>query len=637
MEPIMKDINQHEMSPDDWDEMHFPRPESHGFDDVVEAAISRRGFMNGVVAFGSGAAVMGTSMLNGTTAMAGQSDRFAFEKLPIQTDGTVHVPTGYTWDVLVRWGDPLFSDAPAFDAATGIPTTGSDRVFGENTDGMELFKVGNHELLVVNSEYVNSKINLAHTDDGMPTSADDVLRLQNFQGVSVMEVREGDIGWEVVIDSPFNRRIHHNTPMVIDGPAAGHDLLKTDADPTGTVSLGTFNNCGSGRTPWGTYLTCEENFNGYFGATETPTLDDATAAGFARYGVNTAVDTNRYNYHGFDARFDIAKNPNEPHRAGYIVEIDPAKPDSVPVKHTALGRFKHENAAYALAPDGRVIVYMGDDERGEFMYKWLSMDKYVPGGDTSTLLSDGQLYVAKFNMDMSGEWVALTPAATDMSAAEIAIFSRMAASKVGATTMDRPEWIAVNPTAVEGYCCLTNNRNRGVKPNAGGDDTSANGPNPREANNYGQIVRWRPSGDNHASNTFEWDLYVMAGNPTNQEGAYKGSSNITAGNMFNSPDGMQFDTTGIMWIQTDGNDDNEGDFEGMGNNQMLAGDPVTGEIRRFLTGPNGSEVTGLTWSSDRRTMFVGIQHPGAPFPDGEGSLPRSAIVAVKRVDGALVG
>lgn len=633
----MKDINQHEMSPDDWDEMHFPRPESHGFDDVVEAAISRRGFMNGVVAFGSGAAVMGTSMLNGTTAMAGQSDRFAFEKLPIQTDGTVHVPTGYTWDVLVRWGDPLFSDAPAFDAATGIPTTGSDRVFGENTDGMELFKVGNHELLVVNSEYVNSKINLAHTDDGMPTSADDVLRLQNFQGVSVMEVREGDIGWEVVIDSPFNRRIHHNTPMVIDGPAAGHDLLKTDADPTGTVSLGTFNNCGSGRTPWGTYLTCEENFNGYFGATETPTLDDATAAGFARYGVNTAVDTNRYNYHGFDARFDIAKNPNEPHRAGYIVEIDPAKPDSVPVKHTALGRFKHENAAYALAPDGRVIVYMGDDERGEFMYKWLSMDKYVPGGDTSTLLSDGQLYVAKFNMDMSGEWVALTPAATDMSAAEIAIFSRMAASKVGATTMDRPEWIAVNPTAVEGYCCLTNNRNRGVKPNAGGDDTSANGPNPREANNYGQIVRWRPSGDNHASNTFEWDLYVMAGNPTNQEGAYKGSSNINAGNMFNSPDGMQFDTTGIMWIQTDGNDDNEGDFEGMGNNQMLAGDPVTGEIRRFLTGPNGSEVTGLTWSSDRRTMFVGIQHPGAPFPDGEGSLPRSAIVAVKRVDGALVG
>ena len=633
----MKDLDQHEMSPDDWDEMNFPRPDVQGFDDVVEAAISRRGFMGGVLAFGSGAAVMGTTMLKGTTALAGQSDRFAFEQLPIQTDGTVHVPEGYTWDVLVRWGDPLFSDAPAFDPATGIPTEGSDRVFGENTDGMELFKVGNHELLVVNSEYVNSKYNLAHTEDGMPTSADDVLRLQNFQGVSVMEVTEGENGWEVVVDSPFNRRIHHNTPMVIDGPAAGHDLLKTDADPTGTASLGTFNNCGSGRTPWGTYLTCEENFNGYFGTTEAPALDDVHVAGFSRYGVKTEVDTNRYNYHGCDARFDISKNPNEPHRAGYLVEIDPADPASTPVKHTALGRFKHENAAYALAPDGRVIVYMGDDERGEFMYKWLSRDKYVPGGDTSTLLSEGQLFVAKFNMDQSGEWIALTPEATGMSAPEIAIFSRMAASAVGATTMDRPEWIAVNPTAVEGYCCLTNNRNRGVKPNAGGDDTSANGPNPREVNNYGQIVRWRPSGDNHASNTFEWDLYVMAGNPTNQEGLYKGSSNVNAGNMFNSPDGMMFDTTGIMWIQTDGNDKNEGEFEGMGNNQMLAGDPVTGEIRRFLTGPKGSEVTGLTWSADRRTMFVGIQHPGAPFPDGEGSLPRSAIVAVKRVDGALVG
>lgn len=633
----MKDIEQHQMSPDDWDEARFPRPDIQGFDEVVEAAMSRRGFMGGVLAFGSGAAVMGTSMLKGTTAMAGQADRFAFEQLAPQTDGTVHVPEGYEWEVLVRWGDPLFSDAPAFDSAMGIPTEGSDRVFGENTDGMELFKVGNHELLVVNSEYVNPKINLAHTDDGMPTSAEDVLRLQNFQGVSVMEVTEGPNGWDVVVDSPFNRRIHHNTPMRLDGPAAGNDLLKTQADPTGTVSLGTFNNCGSGRTPWGTYLTCEENFNGYFGATEEPALDDVQAAGFARYGVSTAVDPNRYNYHGFDARFDISKNPNEPHRAGYIVEIDPAKPDSTPVKHTALGRFKHENAAYALAPDGRVIVYMGDDERGEFMYKWLSRDKYVPGGDTSTLLSEGQLYVARFNDDMSGEWVALTPAATGMSEADIAIFSRMAASRVGATTMDRPEWIAVNPTAVEGYCCLTNNRNRGVKPNAGGDDTSVNGPNPREANNFGQIVRWRPSGDTHASNTFEWDLYVMAGNPDTQEGLYKGSANINAGNMFNSPDGMQFDSTGIMWIQTDGDDSNAGDFAGMGNNQMLAGDPVTGEIRRFLTGPNGSEVTGLTWSADRRTMFVGIQHPDAPFPDGEGALPRSSIVAVKRSDGALVG
>ncbi|WP_299773311.1 PhoX family phosphatase [uncultured Tateyamaria sp.] len=631
----MKDADTQELSFDDWDELKFPRKTTQGFDEVVERAISRRGFLGGVVAFGSGAAVMGTGMLKGTTAMAGQSSRFAFDQIPIQTDGTVHVPDGYSWDVLVRWGDPLFSDAPAFDPASGVPVEGSDRVFAENTDGMHLFTVGNKQILAVNNEYANRKTNLPNNADGVPASADDVLIFQNLQGVTVMEVAEGEDGWSVVVDSPYNRRITHNTPMTLDGPAAGHDLLKTEADPTGTASLGTMNNCGSGPTPWGTYLTCEENFNGYFGATGDMPSDETTAAGFERYGVGP--DGWGYDYHKWDARFDVSQNPNEPHRLGYVVEIDPANPDSTPVKHTALGRFKHENAACALAPDGRVAVYMGDDERGEFMYKWLSRDVYVPGGDTSTLLSEGQLYAAKFNDDMTGEWVALTPDATGMDEAHIAIFSRIAASAVGATTMDRPEWVAVNPTAVEGYCCLTNNKNRGVKPNAGGDDTSVNGPNPRDANNFGQIVRWRPHGDNHASNTFDWDLYVMAGNPMTQEGAYKGSSNVNEGNLFNSPDGMAIDSTGLMWIQTDGDDSNEGEFEGMGNNQMLAGDPVTGEIRRFLTGPKGSEVTGLTWSADRRTMFVGIQHPGATFPDGEEVLPRSSIVVVKRDDNALVG
>lgn len=641
----MSQINYDELSFDDEDEMKFPRPTTQGFDEVVESAISRRGFLGGALAFGSGAAVMGAGLLSSTSAKAAQTSRFAFTQIAPQTDGTVHVPEGYTWDILTRWGDPLFSDAPAFDAKTGIPTAGSDRVFGENTDGMELFLVGDKELLVVNSEYVNGRTNLPESEDGTPASADDVVRLQNFQGVTVMEVAETDAGWNVVIDSPFNRRIHHRTEMTIDGPAAGHDLMKTSADPTGTTSLGTFNNCGSGRTPWGTYLTCEENFNGYFGATEELSLDETTAAGYARYGVSTKVDPGRYNYHGFDARFDLSKEPNEPHRAGYVVEIDPADPTSTPVKRTALGRIKHENAACVVAPDGRVVVYMGDDERGEYMYKWVSRDVYTPGGDTSTLLTEGQLYVAKFNDDMSGTWIALTPEDTGMSKAEIAIFTRIAATQVSATTMDRPEWIAVNPTAIEAYCCLTNNSRRGAKnddgtlrANAAGEPMALNAPNPREVNNYGQIVRWRPHNADHAASTFAWDLYVMAGNPTvHTSGLYAGTANINAGNMFNSPDGMQIDSTGVIWIQTDGDDDNEGDFLGMGNNQMLAGDPVTGEIRRFLTGPNGSEVTGLTWSADRRTMFVGIQHPSAPFPDGEGALPRSSIVTVKRADNALVG
>jgi secreted PhoX family phosphatase len=320
-----------------------------------------------------------------------------------------------------------------------------------------------------------------------------------------------------------------------------------------------------------------------------------------------------------------------------VVEIDPSDASSTPMKRTALGRFKHENAELVLAPDGRVVVYMGDDERGEFLYKYVSEGSYAPGGDTSELLDRGTLYVARFDEDGTGRWLALTPETTGMELAEICILTRQAASIVGATTMDRPEWVATNPLRAEGYCALTNNKNRGIKPNAGGDATPVGGPNPRAENHYGQILRWRPAGEDHTAEAFTWDLYVMVGNPTVHGDAYAGSANIHEGNLFNSPDGMAFDSTGLLWIQTDGDDGNEGDFAGMGNNQMLVGDPVSGRIERFLTGPNGCEVTGLCWSADRRAMFVGIQHPDAPFPDGEGRLPRSSIVVVTRADGGAIG
>ncbi|MFN3208563.1 MAG: PhoX family protein [Roseovarius sp.] len=626
------------LSADDWDEMMNPRPAENDFDRVVEAAISRRGFLGGVLAFGSGAAAMGTAgtLVSTTSAEAQAASRFAFTPIVIQTDSTVHVPEGYRWDVLVRWGDPIFPDAPEFDHETGGEADSADRVFGENTDGMESFQVGNHQLLAINHEYTNREVNLPHTQDGSPAGIEDVRKLQKLQGVAVIEVAEEQEGWRVVKDSPFNRRITHLTPMAIAGPAAGHDLMKTGADQTGTQSLGTFNNCGSGQTPWGTYLTCEENFNGYFGAKGPIDTNEDVTAGYDRYGIG--AEGWGYDYHKWDERFDVSVNPNEPHRAGWVVEIDPADPESTPVKHTGLGRFKHENAEVVLAADGRVVVYMGDDERGEFLYRFVSNGTYTSGGSTDGLLDDGTLYAAKFNDDQTGEWLALTPETTGMqSLAEILIFARRAGSAVGATTMDRPEWIASNPHAVEAYCCLTNNKNRGVRPNAGGDETPVNGPNPRETNNYGQIVRWRPANDDHASEGFAWDLYVMAGNPEVYNNTYGGSENISAGNMFNAPDGMVFDSAGLIWIQTDGDDSNEGEFAGMGNNQMLAGDPVTGEIARFLTGPKGSEVTGLTWSTDRRTMFVGIQHPDAPFPDGEGKLPRSLIITVLRDDGARVG
>ncbi|MEM7319330.1 MAG: PhoX family phosphatase [Pseudomonadota bacterium] len=630
----MTDYDPTTLSADDWDEVNFPRPEENEFDLVVDRAISRRGFLGGVVAFGSGAAVMGTGLSGSSTAQASGAWRFAFEPIAAQTDGTIHVPEGYTWKVLARWGDPLFSDADGYDLTDGGPVEMSDRVFGENTDGMETFSHQGRQLIAINHEYPNRRINLPASQKGAPVSADDVRKLQNIQGVTVMEIAESDDGWSVVQDSPFNRRIHHNTPMKIVGPAAGHELLKTQADPTGSISLGTLNNCGSGKTPWGTYLTCEENFNGYFGSTnESVNHDEQVAAGFERYGIG---NESWNGYERFDPRFDTSQNPNEPHRTGWIVEIDPTDPDSLPVKHTGLGRFKHENAEVVIAPDGRIVVYMGDDERGEYLYRFVSSGTYRPDASTDGLLDDGTLYVARFNEDATGDWLPLIPETTGMDAAEILIFTRMAASAVGGTTMDRPEWVATSPIAAEAYCALTNNKNRGVKPNAGGDDKSVNGPNPRIANNYGQIVRWRPTNDDHSEDSFDWDLYVMAGNPTVHGDVYGGSPNITSGNLFNSPDGMAIDSTGLVWIQTDGKDTNKGDFAGMGNNQMLVGDPVTGEIVRFMTGPRGCEVTGLCWSTDLRTMFVGIQHPDGTFPDGTG-LPRSSVVAIKRKDNGLIG
>ncbi len=619
------------LSWDDWDELQRPAPEATDFEEVIEAALSRRGFLGGLVALGSGAAVFG---LTGTTsAQAQTASRFPFTPIPIQTDFDVHVPEGYRWQVVARWGDPLFSDAPEFDPATGGTTESQLRAFGENTDGMELFNVDGKEVIAINHEYANTDENLPQNADGKVLSADDVAKLQALQGVSVMEIARGPEGWAIVKDSPYNRRITHNTEMRIAGPAAGHDLLKTEADPAGVLSLGTFNNCGAGRTPWGTYLTCEENFNGYFGSTD-PALE--LPDGFARYGIGLE---GRYAYETFDPRFDIATNPNEPNRAGYVVEIDPSDATSVPVKRTALGRIKHENAAFALSATGNPVVYLGDDERGEYLYKFVSDGVYVEGGETEGLLDEGQLYVARFDTDGTGVWVALDAENTGMDAAMVCIHTRMAASAAGGTTMDRPEWVAVSPVRPEAYCCLTNNSRRAADfTNKGGDPVVpvAGSPNPRAENRYGQIVRWYPVGGDHGADRFTWDLYVMAGNPLVHDDLNAGSENINAGNLFNSPDGMQIDQNGLIWIQTDGDDSNAEGATGMGNNQMLVGDPVSGEIQRFLTGPNGSEVTGLTWSSDRKTAFVGIQHPGGMWPDGTG-VPRSAVIAVTREDGEMIG
>ncbi|WP_372882327.1 PhoX family phosphatase [Psychromonas sp.] len=608
------------------------------FSNMINARLSRRGFLLGTAVAGAGA-FLALNPVAKAMAAGMESKLLNFTAIPTSTSDTVVVPKGYSTGNLMSWGDPIFANAPAFNADGKQDSKAQAMQFGDNTDGMSLFQLSNdHALLAINNEYTNYEF--LFSDGGKALTADDVKKAQAALGVTIVELVRKDGKWSMDKNGKMNRRITANTEMQISGPAAGHDLLKTKADPTGTKVLGTINNCANGQTPWGTYLTCEENFDGMFGSDKAVTLNDD----FKRYGIT--ADGSGYNWHKHDPRFDLAVNPNEANRFGWVVEIDPKNPTSTPVKRTALGRFKHENAALIVNNDGHVVVYLGDDERGEHLYKFVTKHKYQPGNDSANrkLLDEGTLYVAKFKMEKDklegdGEWLELTYGKNGLtkengfnSQAEVVIFARRAATQVGATTMDRPEWVAVHPDKKHVFCTLTNNKNRGQE----GQDVG--GPNPRAKNNYGQIVRWLPTNNDHSSATFQWDLYLIAGNPTVHQGdLYAGSANINKDNMFNSPDGLGFDKAGRLWIQTDGNYSNEGDYAGQGNNQMLCGDPETGEVRRFLTGPIGCEVTGLAFSEDQKTMFVGIQHPTGHYPAGGDNKPRSTIVMITKDNGGVIG
>lgn len=614
------------------------------FSEMIEAQLSRRHFLAGSAAVSAGAFLALNPVASAVAAPA-KSTLLNFSAIPVSTEDKVTVPKGYKATPLMAWGDPIFANAPEFDQSGKQDSKAQEKQFGDNTDGMSFFPISEDRgVLAINNEYTNYEYLFDH--QGKAMTADDVRKAQAAHGVTIVEIiKRGNI-WQIDREGQRNRRITAYTPMLVTGPAAGHDLLKTAEDPTGLNVLGTLNNCANGETPWGTYLTCEENFNGYFGSDdEQNKLTDQ----HKRYGVKTGESD--YQWHKHDARFDVAKNPNEPNRFGWVVEIDPHNPNSTPLKRTALGRFKHENAALVINNDGHVVVYLGDDERGEHLYKFVSKHRYQAGNDQQNrnLLEEGTLYVAKFDINEnelkgSGRWMelsfgknGLTPENGFKDQAEVLIFARRAATQVGATTMDRPEWVAVHPDKKHVFCTLTNNKNRGKEGQPVG------GPNPREKNNYGQIVRWMPAQGDHTSGVFAWDLYLIAGNPTAHKGTlYAGSENISADNMFNSPDGIGFDAAGRLWIQTDGNYSNQGDFAGQGNNQMLCGDPITGEVKRFLTGPIACEITGLTFSPDHKTMFVGVQHPGeeaAPshFPYGGTSKPRSTIMMITREDGGVIG
>ncbi len=622
-----------DLSFDEQDEMISPRSEEQDFDAIVDRAMSRRDLFKNIIVLGS-IAGLGREFLS-QPAKAAES-RLLFDAVPANTLDDITLPPGYSSRVVVSWGDPLWSEGNEFDPVSRGNASSQALAFGDNNDGMHVFEIDGRTLLVANNEYTNRRIIWGNRNSRSFETVDDIRKGMLAHGVTVIELEESKEGWSPVIDSVYNRRITPETEMALTGPAAGHELVITALDKTGTRSLGTWNNCGNGTTPWGTYLTCEENFNGYFSSSDA---DFKVTPQMQRYGIN--ADDRRYSWAEIDERFDLSKHANESNRSGYVVEIDPSKPNSTPKKRTALGRFKHENAELVVNRDGRIVVYMGDDERGEFLYRYVSDAKYSVDADVDDLLENGKLYAAKFHDNGKGQWLELNPDSTGMAnLAEICVYTRIAASAVGATTMDRPEWVAANPHGPEVYVALTKNKHRGRKTNKGGDDMPVNGPNPRKSNKYGQIVRWRPSEGDHTADIFEWELFVLAGNPGVHSDDKAGSGNVTTDNMFNSPDGLRFDDSGLLWIQTDGNDSNSKGFAGHGNNQMLVADPATGEIRRFMVGPNECEVTGLGWSVDRRTMFVGIQHPGARgnshWPEGGDSVPRSSIIAVTRDDGELM-
>ena len=623
------------------------------FSDVLAARLSRRDLLKGAASW----AVVGALPLSLAGCASGGLKRagtLGFKSVPLSTADAVRVPEGYSATVLLSWGDPIGhpSGAPAFKQDASNTADEQALQAGMHHDGIHYFSLpygadnSGSGLLALNNEYTDD--GLLHSDGFANWSAEKVRKSQHAHGVTVVEVRARDGRWEVVRPSRYARRITARMPMTIAGPAAGSAQMATAADTSGTECLGTINNCAHGYTPWGTYLTCEENWDSYFANSGTLTADQR------RNGITPKG--RGYRWQEFDERFDAGKHPNEPNRFGWVVEIDPYDPQSRPIKRTALGRFSHEGAWSTVGTDGRVTVYLGDDRQFEYIYKFVSRDAWKPNERSANrnLLDHGTLYVAKFHEDGSGEWVDLVFGKYGLNAAggfkdqaDVLIRTRAAADTLNATKMDRPEWIAVHPATKEVYCTLTNSARRGVAK-----DPGTNASNPRANNTFGHIIRWREEGGEPSALNFKWDIFVLAGDPQHPDAAKRGN---IKGDAFGSPDGLWFDDGGILWIQTDVSTSamHKGDYERMGNNQMLAADIATGEIRRFLTGPSGCEVTGVVATPDGRTMFVNIQHPGetasersdpkspkavSAWPDGAtGDRPRSSTIVIRKNDGGVIG
>lgn len=633
--------------------------------DVINARFSRRSFLGGslaVAAIGSTVSLLALMIADETRAEGVSA--FSFAEVEAGVDETHHVAEGYDADVLLRWGDKVFADSPDFDPMNQSAAAQA-RQFGYNNDYVgfvPLDQDGDHGLLVVNHEYTSAELMFPNwatvvtetvEKDGVVSQ---VTKVKNGEftkelvdiemaahGGTVIEIRKQGGKWAPVLDGKTNRRLHAGTEMMLTGPAAGHDRLKTNADPSGTKVFGTFNNCAGGVTPWGTWLMAEENFHGYF-IGELPE-DHRETTNYKRYGVPRGW----YNWGAHHDRFDITKEPNEPNRFGWVVEVDPMDPNSVPKKRTALGRAKHEGAESVVNKDGRVVFYCGDDERFDYVYKFVTAGTYDAGDRAANmdLLDDGTLYVARFNEDGTVDWMPLvhgegplTPDNGFADQADVVIEARRAGDLLGATKMDRPEDVQPNAKTGKVYCMLTNNTRRKE-----GDENPAN---PRASNAFGHIIEISETDGDFASTRSTWEILLTCGDPSVAEVGASFSSATTEYGWFGMPDNCAIDTDGRLWVATDGNSAKKtGRADGLWAVDTDGDARATSKL--FFRVPVGAEMCGPVFDPKGETVFLAVQHPGdeglatyeqpaTRWPDFRDDMPvRPAVVAVTKTGGGKIG
>ncbi len=614
--------------------------------------LSRRGLLRAGMVLGFVGAAAATVGCTPVSAPLRPVPGTAFPPVPPNTADSLTVPAGYTSSVVIRWGDPVLPGAPAFDPANQSGDAQALQ-FGYNCDFCGLVPDGEGRwAMYSNHEYVTPSFMFAGYDEANPTEEQYKIML-NAVGGSVVAVKLEPTGSITPVpDDRLNRRITAGTPFQLTGPAAGSDFMKTSLDPAGRTALGTHSNCAGGVTPWGTILSGEENFNSFF-ANAAAVTDPVAVPRIARYGF--PKEASEALWERFDPRWDLAKEPNAANTYGFIVEIDPLDPASTPVKHTALGRLKHEGANVRIAPDGRVVAYMGDDERFDYLYKFVSKNRYVEGDRAAnkTLLTEGDLYVAQLVGDSpqdvdgsgnlpadgrfggTGTWLPLVQGGEskvpEMTVPEILTFTRLAADKVGPTKMDRPEDIEPHPTSSKVYVALTNNTDRGADGKAAADE-----PNPRKGNKHGHILELTEQDNDATRTSFTWSVFMLCGDPAAPDTYFAGFDKSQV-SPISTPDNLAFDKHGNLWIATDGNALKSND----GLHAVPTEGPERGKVKQFLTVPVGGEACGPV--IEEKFVLVSVQHPGesddatyaAPasrWPDGGTAQPRPSVAVVYRTD-----